>query len=88
MTQVQLLSDEEFYDRFQPEEDEWEGWPVQRDYPDDTDVLDQAVAENRIWTALDCGDIPVIASGRREVNCLYHVITKVAWDRDYEVKNN
>jgi hypothetical protein len=84
------ITDDEFYTRFKPEEQD-ECWPVQRDFcvPEDVELLEQARAENRIWTQLECDDdVLVLASGYHYVNALYYVITAMPWDADYEIKTD
>ena len=84
--QPTIISEDDFESRFQPEECPHSGWK-QRDFPEDAEAIQQAMAENRLWTMVE-GDNESMAlvSGMHSVNRIYHIITQVPYEGDYEIK--
>ena len=84
------LTDDQFVARYHPEENEEGGYYRQRDWTDADDlrVLNEAVKENRVWTAMDDDDGEFcIANGMHFVNRLYYIITgKPAENPDWVIQ--
>jgi hypothetical protein len=83
------LSEEEWIEAFQPEEDAHGGLYVQRDWTeaDDLKVIEQARVERRLWTAVegDGGNIGIL-QGYHRVNRLYYIICAVSHAEDEAIE--
>ena len=84
------LTDDQFIARYHPEENEEGGYYRQRDWTDADDLraLNEAVKENRVWTAMDDDDGEFcIVNGMHFVNRLYYIITwKPAENPDWVIQ--
>lgn len=79
--------EDEFIEKYRPEEDEPGCYYRQRDPgdPDDAPEIERARNERRLWTVVEGDDnIPVITFGMHVVNHMYNIITEVPCAKEDE----